>query len=210
MNKTDKKYKMWAEELYPDMSEDNTNYYELIVARANVHKKASRLEAKGLLMILVSGVILVLPNILPSFDFLSFARSVLLCFLAIFIPFMHYGLTNRKTIIEGYITKGEYDGLLNMISNKKSNKIINSITSLIFAGVCAYTCYLMWLTPFLFFVNYIACFITTYSCVGIWTVLASKSVDKKKMVQEVLTQQNMTMKDLYDKVEDWILAEDEN
>ena len=210
MKKTDKKYKMWAEELYPDMSEDNTNYYELIVARANVHKKASKLEAKGLLMILVSSVILTLPNILPSIDFLSFVRSVLLCFLAIFIPAMHYGLANRKTIIEGYITKADYDGLLNMISNKKFNRIISSITTAIFAVACAYTCYLMWLTPFLLFVNYIACFITTYSCVGIWAILASKSVDNKKMVQEVLTQQDMTMKDLYDKVEDWVLAEDED
>lgn len=206
MKNSDKSFEIWIENPYPNMSEDFTDYYELIVARANLYKKDSKLESKGILMILVSAVILVLPNILPTIDILSFIRSVLLCFLAFFIPIMHYALANRKNMLEEYITKPNYDGLLNMISNKKANKIISTLTNTLFACVCIYACYLMWVIPFLF-INFIACFITVYSCIGIWANLASKSIDNKKVIKSILTEKNMTMKDLYDDIENWIIEE---
>jgi len=193
---------------YPNMSEDYTNYYELIVARANVYKKTSRLEAKGLLMIFGAGVILALPNII-AIDFLSFIRSVLLCVLAVFIPIMHVLLANRKKLLKGYITKPDFDGLLNMLSNKKSNKIVSSISNMVFCGTLAYASYLMWITPFLLIVNYLACMITVYSSIGIWAITLGKTQSNKKMLQEVLAEEGMLMKDLFDDVETWVLKEAE-
>lgn len=207
MKNSDKKFEMWVENPYPNMTVDNTNYYELIVARANIYKKATKLEAKGLLMIFVSGMILVLPHIFPSIDFLSFIRSVFLFAMAFFIPLMHVILADRKKILAGYITKPDYEGLLNMISNKSMNKIVSTISSTMFAGIVAYICYLMWITPFLWFVNYLACMITTYSSIAIWLIVIGKTQSNKKMLQEVLSEQNMLMKDLYDDIEAWVLAE---
>lgn len=193
-------HKMWVE-----MTEDFTDYYELIIARANLYSKKNNSETKGAAIILFVGAILLLPNFIVN-DFLSFIRSIVLFLIAVVLPLFHFALANKKQSITNYINKSDYEGLLNLISKKRYNiiytKFINTVASLIIL----YSSYLMWNTPFLLFLNKLACIVTIYSAFCIYSIFATNKESTKKIIEEVLREKEMTTKDLYDEIEAWILT----